>query len=337
MSAFTTFNGFNAGVGVLPLVAVYNEVFGGVKSRVFHSDDDGATWTESSTVNAVELSRCQFGNGVFMIWDISDGTKNVETSSDDGVTWVTQGAPGSGNQITDMVFVGGAWVGALVNGDVIRSTDNGANWSSAVATTLSTSQSPNLGSDGSTIVAADFNGGSPEISRSTDAGATWNAVASVPASSDSSFSDSIIGNNNSFVMTHDAANGDCIQSADGGVTWTVRNVTSSFGSFRSFNALDSGFLFMSGSKSSANFSSPLGVSWSSEGTTGVDPDQQRSVGTYSNKTFVIGNSGTSNGDVAISTDNAGTWSNVVIWTIPGGETWVGQSICAKTSNKVKQD
>jgi hypothetical protein len=118
-------------------VAYYNGrwFIGGVGTGINYSDNNGTTWT-SSTSSYSNQTR-SFGYGYSVVASVGQGTGNsLAISTDFGVSWTGKGLllAGYGN---DIKYNGGVWL--AVGGDntstgniIVKSTDNGTTWTQIV-------------------------------------------------------------------------------------------------------------------------------------------------------------------------------------------------------------
>jgi hypothetical protein len=132
------FDAYSSGGG--RCVAYYNGRWfvGGVAGAVHWSENDGNSWTSSSSsINIYSNQTRSFGFGNGVIASVGFGTSNtLAISNDFGVNWIGKGPllVGYGN---DVKFNNGVWLASGGNNTssgniLVKSTDNGVSWTQIV-------------------------------------------------------------------------------------------------------------------------------------------------------------------------------------------------------------
>jgi len=219
----------------------------GEASRVYRTDDGGATWTLQAT-NAYEkgfwdaIAFWDKDNGL-MFGDPVGGSFQLYRTSDGGASWTEVKATGLEAQPSEGAFaasgtclvVGGkgdAWIatGGAVNARVFHSSDKGATWRAATVPIPAGDAAKGVFSlgflDAKVGVAAggDYKqSGTPELNgaRTEDGGSSWAPAPILPAGY-MSVVVPVPGARSSFVAGGLAGSG---FSKDGGKSWTVLGST----------------------------------------------------------------------------------------------------------------
>jgi hypothetical protein len=137
---------------------------------VFHSYDDGITWTQLGYTGA-STAIAMNSNGDLFIGTLTDG---VFRSTDDGSNWIqiNQGLTDTHPLSLTINSSGDIFVGTIGNG-VFRSTDNGNNWVLANQG-ITNNQILSLGINSYGHLFAGTSGGG--VYRSTDNGSNWTQI-----------------------------------------------------------------------------------------------------------------------------------------------------------------
>lgn len=144
--------------------------------NVSRSTDDGDTWTTvlDSTAESVVVSCLSHGNGKFMMGGSSSGNSAIYESSD-GTSWAPVSSVANIGAVTGIVYGASShWVAvsAEFSGgpNCLKSSDNGATWTSVTAGAVGQFGGNPMYYVGSTFVGLDNVG---SLATSTDNGTTW--------------------------------------------------------------------------------------------------------------------------------------------------------------------
>lgn len=196
--------------------AVAVESNGGT-GEVILSVDRGASWTNpfdaNDPINAVD-SRSAL---VIAVGDNQGPNETIVRSVDSGVTWAAAAVvPNTNEDLFDVVVVNATTAVAVGgNGEILQSTDSGANWTNpfdAGANDLFA-----VASSGSFVVTVGQNG---DIAYSDDGGATWVSPVS-PTANDLQDVRYLTGS----IALAVGNGGTIIGSTDHGLTWTAQTST----------------------------------------------------------------------------------------------------------------
>jgi len=101
--------------------------FDGVDAPVFRSVDDGATWTQSATVSAVDFRDVQWTGSRWVAVGMDDlGFEGIVYTSTDGESWSASTLPADTAPLRSVASDGaGAILATGEAGELIRSTDDG--------------------------------------------------------------------------------------------------------------------------------------------------------------------------------------------------------------------
>ena len=153
-----------------------SDIFAGtLGGGVYHSSDNGATWTQNTTgLEAYPYVYCLASNGTYLFAGTYGAggamAHGVFRSSDNGTTW-TQVNTGLTNTDIFSLAVKGGYLFAGTNGGVYRSSNNGSNWTFLAGGVVHTLKVV-CGTD---IYAGLLSSGG--VSRSTDDGITWTSFS----------------------------------------------------------------------------------------------------------------------------------------------------------------
>lgn len=154
--------------------------FDGFDAPVFRSADDGATWTQTATVSAVDFRDVLWTGSRWVAVGMDDfGFEGLVYTSADGVSWSASTLPANTAPLQTVASDGaGIILAAGEAGELIRSTDDGLNFSalsSGVSEDLLTVQYDGLG--------AFFIGGAAKVLMEVDGTTvTVNAPPAIDAS-----------------------------------------------------------------------------------------------------------------------------------------------------------
>ena len=145
---------------------------GGTSGTVLRSTDDGLTWSARTSAMAGTV-RGMVAPVNSVVWAVGDGGV-IARSADGGVTWTAQSS-GTASAIVGIDALDGTTAVAAVGtnaagkGEVLRTTNAGATWTSVFAGQVAYGLYGVKYGDRSTVLTASING---HIDRSTDGGAT---------------------------------------------------------------------------------------------------------------------------------------------------------------------
>jgi alpha-tubulin suppressor-like RCC1 family protein len=179
--------------------------------HVVTSSDNGVTWTPQSTPDKSWAS-VTFANGVFVATAIS--TPDAIMTSTDGVTW-TPRTIASSLKIVRAAYGNGVWMAVAQDGELLRSTDNGATWVVDTSSGAGGSWNSITYGNGLFVIVA-TNG----YTMSSPDGLTW--TSRTPASM--SYWISVNYLNNVFLATSNDAT---TMTSPDGITWTAGSMASS--------------------------------------------------------------------------------------------------------------
>lgn len=173
-----------------------------------------------------------------------------------GTTWNTQ--TGNIPAISDFLLIDNNTIYAVgPAGQIIKTTDGGANWTGQVSGTGDALNTITTG-DGIAIYATGING---VVVKTTDEGATWNPVTTGISQniSDAFFSDNLTG----YIVSN-VATGTMLKTTDGGTTWTSMTPVDPGDDYYSITSslTDPNTLYIGGSNSRMYKSTDAGSTWS---------------------------------------------------------------------------
>jgi hypothetical protein len=255
---------------------------------------DFGTWT--TTTRAIDETSLfcftlKYDNGIFMA---AGSSGRLSTSTNDGLTWVTQTSQFGTSTISTVAYANGTWVAVGAGGTLRTSTNNGVTWNT---------QTSNFGT--TLINSVAYGNG------------TWIAVGSAGTLRTSTNATTWVTQTSQFGTTAICAiaygNGTWVAAGDGGtlrtstdnaITWNTQ--TSPFGATTIFSvAYDSGLWVAGGVAGTLRTSTNDGVTWNTQ-TSNFGANGIQSIA-YGNGYWVaVGSAGYS----TISSD-AVTWSTLV--------------------------
>jgi len=251
---------------------------------VFRSTDNGSSWTQ---VTSTEVDPLVINSSGHIFAGTNDG---VLISTDNGDTWSSTGLVASGIvslviNSSDHIFAGNYF------GDVYRSTDNGANWSTA-SSGLTANSVEALAVNASDHIYAGTDVG---VFLSTDNGDSWTktslAATNVTA---------VIVNGGDDVFAGTISSG-VYRSTDDGASWTQVLVTSA--SVKSFAESAGGSIFAAAAAGGVYRSTDNGDSWTLQ-VDGLRNIYGFAVATYTGGLVYVG----TYGGVYRSANSGDTWA-----------------------------
>ena len=287
-----------------------NTLFFGTDSALFRSTNNGTSWsTMNLGVFPVRVGRIFFGTSGEVYATGSGGDSACYTSTDNGASWATTYSKYNRAHALVRDNAGRIFGSALAM--VIRSTDDGANWSESSNGIHGLSVNDFAKVGGAIVMSTDRG-----MFRSTDDGITWEySNTGFPPGSSSVFS-------TTGGVLFGSSGWKVYKSTDAGLSWTL---SGSFSGPTMYEAVLTGrqgasgtvFLGMSspifpGTPTGPTISARIlrstngGISWSE-----VSADSA----TYSNRIVDMASDGSGtiyaarwNGDMVVSTDNGNSWS-----------------------------
>ncbi len=292
----------------------------GSSGYYFKSTDAGLTWNPigyrftSSRIR--DISFADELNG-FVV-----GTGFVARSTDGGVTFTQQTSPVTGD-INEVVTTSPNFaVAGCDAGNIIRTTDGGANWNS-IATGISGTNSDILAIDfvnDNLGWVAGYNG---SIAKTTDGGATWSLISTITSGNpwDMDFVDSLYG---WIACTGEKIYG----TTDGGATWNLQLAIGGLGTYGiSFYDRLNGVA--GGTGGNTYYTSNGGTTWN----TAITPPSTSVWGIHiaSNSIATVALAACASGYVFKSLDGGRNWTEEPrytistfddVWMINPGTAWV---------------
>ncbi len=208
-------------------------------SGVWRSDDDGGSWSKIS--GALLDGSMSIAEAIGTVWGVSADGKQILSSADGGLTWTaryTTSAEGSINSVlADPNTPGTVWAGMTAPdtlAEVLRSTDDGATWTTVLPASLRgggglspTAAGPLAGSPGiaGLVLAGARYYHSGGVLRTVDGGATWTLAYGdtftplAGAGSVAAYGSSVAAAR-AFGGLNVQQFGSLVRSDDGGSTWT---------------------------------------------------------------------------------------------------------------------
>lgn len=199
-------------------------------TRLYHSDDNGDTWTLENTP-AVTFNEMFFLPNKIM----AATTKGIFISNDNGISWISNnsGITDSTNGVRDIKQIGTRLI-ATSSGAIYYSDNNGTSW---VVSNITGGNVRQIVFINNTILVCAFGG----VYRSVDNGLTY--VYSNSGINGSSPNILNIYNYNGEVFCHKSNSIEVYKSANEGLTWTLNN-TGLIGSIASNFSLVNNSLFL---------------------------------------------------------------------------------------------
>jgi photosystem II stability/assembly factor-like uncharacterized protein len=197
-----------------------NDLWMGAAQRIFHSDNNGTSWTEklitigSSINDILPIS----SNRILAV----SSTGIIYLSSDSGASWDTTYAVGGSQQLKSIAKIDNQrYMVTGFNGIILRSDDQGATWNSVTIPEpgIQYEQSYFLGNEG-WLVTSSFK---KSMWHTTDAGATWDTI---PLPIDR-FWDGVyfITPDTGIITCHTSVEGRAYITFNGGLNWSSSYIT----------------------------------------------------------------------------------------------------------------
>ncbi len=297
-----------SGTGVInDPVNCFAENFSGVifagtdYGRVFRSTDNGESWIQTGFANAYVISMAIYFQDIFV------GTDNgIYFSYDDGDTWTQIGFENT--SITSIVIKN--WGGEIFAGiyggwiyeGVYRSTDYGSTWTAVNNGLTNTDISALAINYNEDLLVSTYGGG---VFRSTDHGDNWIAINNGLTSMNIYFID-IDAGGNFFVETTTGL----FRSTDNGISWT--NINSDF-TYYLVNSLDFNYgVIFAGTNGGVFRSTDNGDTWAASNYGLTNIHIRSLVCNTSNDIFA----GVNSLGVFRSTDNGDNWTRTSLPNVP---------------------
>ena len=209
-----TWTSLSSGISTFYGIAFGNGIFVAVSTNYSWCSTDGSIWTTGSFRGGWAGGGITFGNNIFVAVGING---SIQTTND-GITWTAQTAPGiTYSTFTGVTYGNNIFVAVCYDGDTITSSD-GITWTERILPSDSI-QLRKVAWGGNIAVAVGDYG---TIITSPD-GKTWTELSS----GTSVWLTNVSYGNNTFVAVGSTPSGSTILSSTDGVSWTSRSPSTS--------------------------------------------------------------------------------------------------------------